>query len=163
MRRLAALLCPALLLLAGLPCVAADSPAPAKPEPIQAKAPIKNFTLPRFQPNGQRAMLLHGEEARLVSKEEIALKGMQLSIFDEKKPDRVETLLQAAAATFFVTRKLATGDEGVRLVHDEAQMSGTRWSYDWNYDVNSARKAKKVVIEGNVRVIFQSQIGDILK
>lgn len=161
MRRSAALLLPALLLLAGLPCVAEDAAAaPAKrPEAIEAKAPIKNFTLPRFAPNGQKAMLLRGAEARLVSNEEIELKGMNLSVFDEKRPDRVETLITAVTSTFFTRKKLAIGDQGVRLLHDEAEMSGTRWSYDWNY----GPKGKKVVIEGQVKVIFQSQIGDILK
>lgn len=178
MRSLAAirLFCLAGLLapLQGAPAAAPLSPAPASPAAsapatparsgfsagsIEAKAPIKKFTLPLFTSAGVRTMHLRGDEARLISEEQIDVTGMLLSLYDEKDPRRIDTTFTAASAHFFTKTQTANGDNGVNIHRDDVEMWGTRWNYIHKFTATG----KKVVIEGRVKVIFQSQLGDILK
>jgi hypothetical protein len=124
---------------------------------VESNAPVKNFTLPTFTKEGYRAVLLRGNEALLVNPQRLDVTGMQLTMFTGDASNRVETVIVSPQASFFPDRNLARGEHGVRLIRDDAEMSGTRWSYTQD------RTQKKVAIDGNVRVIFRTEIGDILK
>ncbi|MFA5263435.1 MAG: hypothetical protein WC378_06380 [Opitutaceae bacterium] len=123
--------------------------------PIETSAPVKKFSLPTFTPEGPRSMLLRGEEARFKTSQEIDITEMQLTLFDGKPDEKVDTVFVSTAATFFPSRQVAKGVKGVRIIRPEVEMYGERWIYE--------HQRKKVVIDGKVRVIFRAQLKDILK
>ncbi len=123
--------------------------------PIQTSAPVKKFTLPTFTPEGSRLMLLKGEEARFKNAQQIDIVEMQLTLFSGKADEKVETVFVSSEASFYPSRQVADGDKGVRIIRNEVEMSGQKWSYD--------HLQKKVVIDGKVHVIFRAQLKDILK
>ena len=123
--------------------------------PVETNAPVKNFSLPTFTKEGYRSVLLRGNEALFVSLQQIDVSGMQLTLFAGDATNRVETVIVSPAARYFPQRKVAEGEHGVRVLRDDVEMSGTKWTYD--------KDQKKVVIDGNVRVIFHAQLKDILK
>jgi hypothetical protein len=122
---------------------------------IEANAPVKNFSLPTFTKEGYHSVLLRGNEALFVSAQQIDVSGMQLTLFAGDATNRVETVIISPQARFFPDRNIAEGEHSVRVLHDDVEMSGTKWTYDHGQ--------KKVVIDGNVRVIFHAQLKDILK
>jgi len=123
--------------------------------PIEAGAPIRFFTLPVFTTEGYRSMFLKGNEAVLSGTQRIDVTEMTLTVFTGKADNRVDTVMSSTLASFFPQEKRAEGDRGVRIIRDDVDMTGTRWKYD--------HTGKKVVIDGNVRVIFPFQLVDILK
>jgi lipopolysaccharide export system protein LptC len=123
--------------------------------PIETSAPVKKFSLPTFTPEGPRSMLLRGDEARFKTSQQIDISEMQLTIFDGKMDEKVETVFVSAEATFYPARQIAEGDKGVRVIRSDVEMSGLKWIYE--------HKQKKVVIDGKVHVIFRAQMKDILK
>lgn len=133
--------------------------ASARAAKIETTAPIKRFTLPSFTAAGQRSMLLRGEEARMVSADQIDIEGMLLNIYDPKDPETIQTVLTATSATYLNSTQIAQGKDGFVLKRKDVQMQGTRWTYTHKFK----NLGRKVVIEGNVQVLFNSQIGNILK
>jgi len=124
---------------------------------VETTSPVKNFSLPTFTKEGYRSALLRGNEALFVSAQQVDVSGMQLTLFTGDATSRVETVIVSPAARYFPERKVAEGERSVRVLYDDVEMSGTRWNY--RYD----DKQSKIVIDGNVRVIFHAQLKDILK
>lgn len=127
---------------------------------LETRAPIKKFSTPMFTPEGVRTMILRGEEARILSEEQIDMVGMHLTLFNQHQPAVVDTNLTAAKARFFTKQMVADGAEGFELVRDDVTMSGQRWHYTHRVE---GTDRKKVVIEGKVRVTFKGQVGNILQ
>ena len=144
---------PRFLRLLALTCALAGGAAFAVP--IEATAPLKHFALPTFTPEGYRSFLLHGDEVRIPDTQRIEVTQMQLTQFDGKADNRVDTVLISAFAIYFPSRQFAQGDRGVRIIRDDMEMSGTRWTYD--------NLKKKVVIDGTVHVIFRGQLDSLLQ
>jgi lipopolysaccharide assembly outer membrane protein LptD (OstA) len=122
---------------------------------VETNAPVKNISLPTFTKDDYRSVLLRGNEALFVSAQQINVTGMQLTMFAGDATNRVETVIISPEARFFPDRNVAEGEHNVRVLRDDVEMSGTKWTYD--------KDQKKVVLEGNVRVIFHAQLKDMLK
>ena len=123
--------------------------------PIEANAPLVHFALPTFTPEGYRSLLLHGDQVRILSADHIEVSQMQLTQFDGKPDNHVDTVFISSQATFFPSRQFAEGSQGVRIIRDDVEMSGIKWTYD--------NLKKKVVIDGSVRVIFRGQLDSLLQ
>jgi lipopolysaccharide assembly outer membrane protein LptD (OstA) len=122
---------------------------------VETNAPVKNFSLPTFTKDDHRAALLRGNEALFISAQQINVTGMQLTLFAGDITNRVETVIISPEARFYPERNVAEGEHSVRVLRDDMEMSGTKWTYE--------KDQKKVVIDGNVRVIFHAQLKDLLK
>jgi len=122
---------------------------------VETNAPVKNFSLPTFTKEGYRSVLLRGNEALFASAQQIDVTGMQLTLFTGDATNHVETVIISPGARFFPERNVAEGEHSVRVLRDDVEMSGTKWTYD--------KDQIKVVLDGNVRVIFHVQLKDILK
>ena len=145
------------LLAAALsPAFAGSAPAAPAKKPVEVDAPIRDFSLPLFTKEGYRTLLLVGGEVRPQgSLQRIAVRNMHLTLFAGDAAGTIETVLVSAAALFDTNRQTAAGSAGVRVIRDDAEMSGERWTYD--------HRQKKVVLDGQVRVIFRAQLDDILR
>jgi hypothetical protein len=123
---------------------------------ISTEKPIVNFRLPAFTPEGNRAWLVRGSEARYAGPNEIGIKELTLSIFAAKTAEeKVDTLILSPLAVVHPADAVITGSEGIRVLSDQFEASGSGWRY--------AHKDKKVSIAKNVRVAFRAEFKDFLK
>lgn len=140
-----------ILLLCLLPAAAL-----AQGTQISTDQPIVNFRLPAFTPEGTRAWLVRGSEARYTGPNDIGIKELTLSIFATgTTTERVDTLILSPLAVVHPADAVITGPTGIRVISDQFEASGNNWRY--------AHKDKKVSIAKNARVVFRAEFKDLLK
>jgi hypothetical protein len=122
---------------------------------VQANAPILNFSLPSFNEQGFRTMLVRGREAIVTSKIEARLRDMTLTVFSGDAAARVETVFVSPAATVRLDERVVFGEESVRVVNDRFELLGTDWRYEHD--------AKRILIRAGARVVFQTEVRDLLR
>ena len=143
-------------LLALFAALAASVSARAAAPEVKAIAPVKNFRLPTFTPEGYRRVMLKAGQARPSEDgARIDLLDMELTLFTSRADEAIEATLTAPSATFFPQKLLATGPDTVRLERADLTVTGADWSYD--------HPGRKVVILRDARLTFRSALGDILK
>lgn len=121
----------------------------------EAAAPALNWVLPLFSDKeGHRTMTLRGTEVRPVGKA-IAITNLSITIFSGEADARVDSILLSPQAVFSQKDNRASGEQTVRFIQDDVEVTGSRWEYD--------HAAKKVSLRQNVRVTFRAQLNDILK
>ena len=126
-----------------------EDSAPAAP------APALNWVLPLFSDKeGHRLMTLRGTEVRPSGKT-ITVTNLSITTFSGDAVARVDSVLLSPLAVFHTKENRASGDQGVRFIQDDIEVTGTRWTYD--------HAAKKVSLRENVRVTFSAKLNDILK
>ncbi len=122
---------------------------------ISTDRPIVNFRLPSFTPEGHRAWLVRGSEARYAGDKQIGIKELTLSIFSGRADEKVDTLILSPIAVVHPAEAVITGPDTIRVISDQFEASGLDWRY--------AQKEKKVSIAKNVRVTFRAEFKDFLK
>jgi lipopolysaccharide export system protein LptC len=124
---------------------------------VAANAPVTNFKLSLLSDEGVRSSLLRGSEARYISDKKIDLVGMQYTTYIEDGTNEVDSTLLAPSASVFINKNKIKvhGDESVRLIRKNVDVTGERWTYD--------HAEKRILIEKNVRVVFSMELKDILK
>ncbi|HSY54066.1 MAG TPA: hypothetical protein VK785_06440 [Opitutaceae bacterium] len=117
--------------------------------------PTKNFILPTFTPEGYRSMLMHGSEARMLTLRLIQLDEMNLTVFSGDASNRIDSILLSPLAIISLDNDTAHGPGAVRLIRDDLDLTGEQWTYD--------HANKKISIARNVRVVFNTELKDMLK
>lgn len=117
--------------------------------------PAKNWSMVRFTRENYHSLTLRGAEARVRGDNEIDVTGLNLTSFVGDASNHVESILLSTTAKFFPKDNLATGEQGVRLIRDDLEATGTRWTYD--------HAEKKVSLHGNVRIVLNAELKDVLK
>lgn len=154
-----------LLPLAGLLSAAEPAPAPRGPAPAPGgtaaaapalpDSPAVNWVLPIFSDQeGHRLMKLQGTEVRPVDGR-VAVTNLMITTFTGDARAAVDSILLSPRAVFSPKDNTARGEQTVRFIQDDVEVTGTRWAYD--------HTAKKVSLEGDVRVTFRARITDILR
>lgn len=119
-------------------------------------APAINWVLPLFtDKEGYRSLIARGSQVTEISSETIAVTDMSLTIFSGDAKARVDTVFLSPVANFFAREQRASGDRTVRILRDDMEASGQRWSYD--------HERKHVTLEGEVRIVFNAELKDLLK
>ena len=148
---------PLLLLasLAGAAALAIRAQSPASAEPVPGP-PAKNWALPLFtDKEGFHSMTLRGTEARAVGPDRFDVVDLNITVFSGDAAAHVDSVLLSPAASFFQNDKRASGDKSVRVIRDDLNASGDRWTYDY--------AQKKVSLDGRVRIVFQAELKDLLQ
>jgi hypothetical protein len=140
-------------LLAAVALLACLTGAPAQDTPVAP--PAKNWTLPLFTKEGFRQMTLRGDEVRPVTADRIDISGVTVTVYSGDALAKVDSVLSSPEATFMINEKIASGDKSVRLVRDDVEVTGEKWTYFYN--------ERKVLIARNARVVFHAAMPDILK
>lgn len=121
-----------------------------------AGAPATNWVLPIFtDKEGYRSLTARGSEVRQFAKDSITVTDLSITVFSGDAAARVETIFLSPLATFFPKDNRASGEKQVRVVRDDLEATGTRWSYD--------HARKRVTLEGDVRIVFNAEVKDLLK
>ena len=132
------------LLLLGL------SSLPSGAESI-APATAVNWVLPVFtDKEGYRSMTLRGSEVRPAGTNVIGVTDLNVTIFSGDAAARVETVLLSRHAHFYPKENRASGEQSVRLIRDDLEVTGETWTYD--------HTGKKVSIHKNVRVVLHAPL-----
>jgi hypothetical protein len=142
--------------LSGLLVLAAATAgsAPASgPAGINAPAGL-NFTLPVFTQQGHRSLLLRGSRGEPVGNDRFDVTDMNLTLYSGDVANRVETIILSPKASYVMTTNVASGSGGFRLIRDDLEASGDRWTYN--------RIAETVSVEGNARVVIRAPLGNLL-
>ncbi len=131
-------------------------PASAQsPTRLSNDAPILNWRLPSFTPEGYRESLVRGTEARVLNDKEFALTELTLTLFSGDATNRIETILLSPAARVQAADRMVTSDSTLRVINDQFEATGASWRYEHG--------TKKVSIARNVRVVLQVELKDFLK
>ncbi|MEY4940446.1 MAG: hypothetical protein RIQ93_2181 [Verrucomicrobiota bacterium] len=121
-----------------------------------AGAPATNWVLPIFtDKEGYRSLTARGSEVRQVEKDIITVTDLSITVFSGDAASRVETILLSPLASFHPKTNRAGGDKFVRVVRDDLEATGTSWTYD--------HARKHVTLEGDVRIVFNAEVKDLLK
>ena len=139
------------LLLCLVPAVAAL----AANTQVSTDKPVINFRLPAFTPEGHRAWLVRGSEARFVGENQIDVKELTLSVFSGRPDGKVDTLILSPVAVVHPADAVITGPSTIRVINDQFEASGSDWRY--------AHADKRVSIAKHVRVTFRAEFKDFLK
>jgi hypothetical protein len=145
-----------LLLLACLTALSLE----AAGEPVLS-APIKRFRLPTFNQAGYQTSLLEGDQAVLVSTQQIDVKEMHFTVLSGTEEKLVQTTLLAPDATLRLheeNRFTVSGAGAVRLVRNDIDAAGQDWSFEFQ-----EHGPKRLMMKKNVRVVFRAVLKDILK
>ena len=122
---------------------------------VTSDQPIINFRVPDFTPDGNRAWLVRGSEARYVGDNQVDVKELNLTIFTGQPDGKIETLFLSPAAEIRLGDLIARGHDTIRIINDKFEVTGAEWTY--------SHKEKKVSINRNVHVVLHTQVKDILK
>jgi hypothetical protein len=117
--------------------------------------PAKNFILPTFTREGYYSMRLCGSEARMLTLRLIQLDDMNLTVFSGDASNRVDSVLLSPLARVSLDEDIARGPGSIRLIRDDLDLTGEQWTYD--------HAKKSISIAKNVRVVFHSELQDLLK
>jgi hypothetical protein len=117
--------------------------------------PAKNFILPTFTREGYYSMRLCGSEARMLTLHLIELDDMNLTVFSGDASNRVDSVLLSPMARVSLDDDTARGPGAIRLIRDDLELTGEQWTYD--------HAKKSISIADNVRVVFHSELSDLLK
>lgn len=122
-------------------------------------APVKNFRLPTFNKAGLRTSLLTGSQAIYVSSTQIDVTDMRFLQYNDNGSGLVDTQLLSPSATVMTKDNLiiVSGNDRVRLIREGLDATGEQWTY------THADTDKKISLRKNVRVIFQAEMGDLIK
>jgi hypothetical protein len=144
-----------LLLLAGF---VGFLPGASGPSPGDNDKVI-NLRFPTFsddQPSRRVAMLLAGT-ARFANQERTQIDATEVvyTTYKSTGEEKVDAVLTSPAATVFTDQEILRGDQSVKIVNDEVDITGERWNY--------FHKENKVTIGRNARVVFRGSLPSLLK
>jgi hypothetical protein len=145
---------PVLCLLLALPAGAAGSAAADHTSAFTVNAPVVNFRIPTFTPEGFRAWLLCGAEGRYVSANELVVTNLTLTVFAGDAASTVDSVFLSPAATAMLDDAQVRGPGLLRFITTEFEATGESWLYD--------NRQKKVSIHKNVRVVFHVPLKSLL-
>ena len=151
------LFCSAALLAAATAAEKGPAESRERSTELTAAAPVEQFTVNQFTPEGYRLWLVRGAEGRIVKPgEQFDVTDLHLTTFTGDAAERVESILLSAAATVLLREKVANGGGRVRLINyaDHFEVTGEDWTYD--------QTQKKVSIRKNVRVVFRTRLNEVL-
>lgn len=122
---------------------------------ISAPAPVKNFSLPFFNDQGNRTLLVRGNEAILTDPRKPRFTDMTVTMFAADAANQVESVLLSKAATVDTETRVIEGTDAVRFVRDDVEVTGEAWRYE--------HSARRIIIQRNARVVLRAELPLLLK
>jgi hypothetical protein len=123
--------------------------------PESSGAPAKNWEMKLFTKEGPLSMILRGSEVTQRNANRYDFVNLNITTFSGKADRKVESVLLSPSASFFPKDNRAEGDESVRLIRDDMEITGTQWTYE--------RTVNRVSIHKNNRVVFHAELPDLLR
>lgn len=142
--------------LAGLAAMVAHAQQSGfKIKEINSSAPIKNFRLPTFTPEGWRDMMLKAGEARVINAQRIEVRDLHLTLFTDDIINQPETVVTSPQAVALPEAQHVEGADTVHVKRNDFELTGRDWSYD--------HPTRTIVIGADAHVVLQTEISNLLK
>lgn len=129
---------------------------PGTPEPAPGLSPAGvNVSMPVFNAKGYRDYGLIGSRITPVGETRWDVTDMRLVHYAGDAKSTIETIVIAAQASFLKEGKIASGQNGVRVIRDDLEVSGELWTYNHSQET--------LVVENNVEVTIHAVLPAILQ
>lgn len=115
---------------------------------FEAKAPVNDFSLPMFGPDGYKTWDLSGKQGRYVNQNQIDIDGLKLRLFSGDEKGRVEVVIESPKAEVDPKAGKASGPDFLYVNGPGYSVTGRDWF--WN------EKTKYLEIKKDVQVTFAS-------
>lgn len=124
---------------------------------ITPDAPVKNFKLPMFGPDGYKIWDLRGREGRYVSAEQIDVVGMILRTWGGGEAQQLELTIESTQASINPKANSAAGSDYIyiREAGNNYSIVGRKWTWEGKTD--------RITVSEEVRVTFNQSLGGVLK
>ena len=122
---------------------------------MDAGAPAKNVEMKIFTREGPISLIFWGSEVTEPVNGRLDVVELNIKSFSGKADLRVDGILLSPKASFFRREKRAVGDDAVRFIRDEMEVTGEQWTYD--------QPLNKVTIQKKVRVVFHAALPNFLR
>lgn len=115
-----------------------------------------NWSLHTFSDaDGFRELSVRGSEVHPAGPDKIAVTDLSITVYSGDAAAQVDTMLLSPAALFFSKENRASGEKSVRMIRDDLEATGDRWTYE--------HAEKKVSLDGHVRIVFNAELTNLLK
>lgn len=131
------------------------TPKPRGIQQIKTTDPIKDLRIPSFDKDGKRTTFIRADEAMIISQNQIDVKNLHFTLFTKDGSGSFDTVLLAPSATLIRDKEFVSGQESVRLLRADVEVTGEQWSFD--------KPAQRVIINKNAKVIFQEELKSVIK
>jgi len=126
-------------------------------EKIAPSAPVRDFMLPMFGPDGYKIWDLQGAEGIYVDQHQIDVHDMKLRTWTGREPLQLDMTIESVYASIFPEENRAQGEDYIFIVQAHGNYSIIGRSWRWSGD------ERKIIIHADARVTFRQSIGDILQ
>jgi hypothetical protein len=118
-------------------------------------APAKNVELKLFTREGPISLIFRGSEVTEPEDGRLNVIDLNITSFSGKADRRIDGILLSPKANFYRKEERAAGDESVRFIRDEMEVTGAQWTYE--------HALNKVTIHKNARVVFHAELPNLLR
>ncbi len=118
-------------------------------------APVENFKLPLFNEQGFRAWYLRGEQGIYTAEKEVRILGMELQQYSGNEADQVIALMTSPEANMRLNPLVASGPGSINIESELFKAEGEDWIWQGS--------EKRLIINKNVKVVINAEIGDIIR
>ncbi len=134
-----------LLVLAGISALAQLTP----------DAPVLNFHLPMFAPEGHKIWDLRGAEGRQIGARRVEITEMRLLVYAQSAPRRAENIITADQAVFSIESNKAEGPGRVQVEGANFILEGKQWEWNGGQRQLKILKGGRLAIEGGLGSILE--------
>ncbi len=118
-------------------------------------APVENFKLPLFNEQGFRAWYLRGKQGIYTAEKEVKIVGMDLQQYSGNEADQVIALMKSPEANMRLNPLVASGPGEIQIESDLFKAVGEDWIWQGS--------EKRLIINNNIKVVINAEIGDIIR
>lgn len=133
----------------------AAAAAPVPPDSGAIPTAGLNFNLKAFTAKGHLDFFLSGSRAAKTGTDRYEVTDMRLVRYKGDASNAIDTIVLAPNAGYQEDKKVASGTAGVRLIRDDLEVSGERWTYD--------QLGESLVVENKVEVTIHAVLPSLLK
>jgi hypothetical protein len=108
-----------------------------------------------FSREGPISMVVRGSEVAEPVEGRIDFIDLNITSFSGKADLKIDSVLLSPKASFFSSEKRAMGNDAVRFIRDEMEVTGKEWLYEHTLN--------KVTIRKNARVVFHAELPNLLR
>lgn len=122
---------------------------------LETAAPILDFSLPRFTPEGWLEWRLDGDRALYLSAREIALEQLVITLYQAGPEGEARGVLTSDEATVDLETREATGGGSIRYEAPGYLLTGSDWTWDGATETITVRENARVVFADDLRYLLE--------
>ncbi len=122
---------------------------------MEPNAPVVNFLLPMFGPNGYKAWDLRGQKGHYINPEQIEIECLTIKVYSGDAAMSLESVIESPTATVFIRENRACGDQTIVVSGANYSAIGKGWEWD--------ATQRKILLKENVKVVFKEPLTSVIK